>query len=136
MNIHVHSSAPLIAALPLLASVVAGCGPDARRVQANETVRLASAVLTDVGSGGEVADASSLGAAVDEAQGRLAETERSIELWDRGGRLAYETIAPCLGAALGRVRDALVQTHRDVPEDLEEAQAMAEGASSMGCRER
>jgi hypothetical protein len=111
----------------LIAAAIAGCGPDARAVAAAETVRIARGALVDVEPtvGDEEAFARS--------EEWLAHTEEAVE---SGSELAFETTAPCLGSALGDLRDALVRRGHDVPTSLEEAEAAALAASDRACLRR
>ncbi|AKF10053.1 hypothetical protein [Sandaracinus amylolyticus] len=113
---------------------LAACGPDARRVGADATVQSARAALMQVEgtSGGE----EPLRAPLERSRVWLERSEEGIEVWGSSGSLAYETAAPCLGVALGELRDALVAQGRDVPTDLEEAEASALAASERPCATR
>ena len=129
---HRDVSAMVIAVLVLSAS--SGCAGDANRARAEDAVRLAAVALDDAGtSGGE-------DAAIEAALGRsrrwLDQSEQAVELWGASGSLAYETSAPCLGSALGQLRDAFVRAGRPVPANLEEAEALALDAGERPCAER
>lgn len=123
-----------LAAAALVLAALPACGPDAHRVDAEATVRRASEALMEVEatSGGEETIQEPL------ARSRewLAHSEDGIDVWGSSGSLAYDTAAPCLGVALGRLRDALVAAGRDVPSSLEEAEAAALAATERPCAQR
>ncbi len=125
----------LSALLVLLVSVPA-CGPDARHARAEETVRLAARALTDVQAtaGGE--STAELDRAVEDASSWLVQSEHGVELWPSAGSLAFETTTPCLARSLGEVRDALAAIGRDVPDTLEQAEALAHDWSERRCARR
>lgn len=112
---------------------VIACGPNARQIRAEETVRLASHAITEVhASGGE---APPVAAALADAEQWLAHTEEAVDLWHAGAErsLAYETMAPCLARSLGEVREALTAAGRDVPASLESAEAAAAAVTEATC---
>ncbi|UJR86522.1 hypothetical protein [Sandaracinus amylolyticus] len=121
-------------ALVIVVLSLAGCGPDARRVDADATIQSARAALMQVEetSGGEEA----LRAPLERSREWLERSEEGVEVWGSSGSLAYETAATCLGVALGQLRDALVARGHDVPTDLEEAEAGALAASERPCATR
>lgn len=133
-----HSCALVAVCALVLAS--AACGPDARRLAADDTVRLTRAALIEVGgsAGGEATVSGDDATTEPLARSRdwLEQAEQGIEVWGSSGSLAYDTAAPCLGRALGDLRDALVATGRDVPTVLEEAEASALAATDRRCAER
>lgn len=121
--------------LALLATpALPGCGPDARRVSAEATIQRANEALMEVEatSGGEA----SLEAPLSRSREWLRQSEEGIDVWGSSGSLAYDTAAPCLGVALGRLRDAMVAAGAIVPSSLEEAEAAALAATERPCAER
>lgn len=121
-----------------LLSLLAGCGPDARRVQAMEALEIARGVVTELEvrtSGGEglpeVIDA------LDVASARLIETEHAYDLWGGStGSRAFERMAACLSNALGDLRSALAAEHSAVPEDLETAEVAMGSFTERPCSRR
>jgi hypothetical protein len=109
------------------AAIAPGCGPDARLTAAEESVRVSASALSEVQtSGGENP---ALAAPLARVAVRLDEAERAIEAWhDHGGPLAFSTRAPCLRASLIALREAMLAESLDVPSDLDEAEALLEGA--------
>jgi len=96
-------------------------------------VRSSSEALTEVSAGGESSEG--LDAAVAETHDWLGPSEAAIEMWAEGGDVAFQRTAPCLGAALGRIREELVGLEREVPEVLEQAEAEALAAGERPCGE-
>lgn len=120
----------------------AGCGPDPALQHAERTTRLAARGLsaaeerTAAGtSGGEAPADAPVGRAMARADTRLADAEQTIDLWRaRGaGRIAWETIAPCLAAALEDVSEALASLEVEPPAELRQAQVMAADSSRRDC---
>lgn len=120
-------AARLSAALALIA-----CGPSAERVAAEDTVRTGSRAVTAVhASGGE---SPAVGAALTHAEEWLAHSEEAVSEWGTGPRsLAWETMAPCLARSLRELRDALREEGREIPADLDAAEAAAAGVTSHTC---
>ena len=112
-----------VGAMASTALSFAGCGPDARMVFAEESVRVSGRAFAEVEtSGGEHP---SLEAPLRTVAVRLGETERALEVWrDHSGPLAYRTFAPCLRAALVALRAALLAETLPVPSALDEAEAL------------
>lgn len=117
----------VIAALPLIA-----CGPSAQRLAAEDSVRTSSRAIAEVhGSGGE---SPAVEAALSHAEEWLAHSEEAVSEWGTGDRsLAWETMAPCLARSLRELRDALRAEGREIPADLDAAEAAAAGVTSHTC---
>jgi len=112
--------------------LVCGCGPDARMTYAEETARRSAAALAEVETSGS--EDPELAPLLERAHVRLAQIERSIDLWhDHGGPMSYRTHAPCLRNALIALRDALNARGRPVPIDLDGADAMLAEVASHEC---
>lgn len=126
----------------LAVMLIAGCGPDARREQARRTLHLANRALARIETNGHgestSEDASAtIEPAYAEALRWLERTERAYETWRHAGpSFAYETMAPCLGSALGVLRERLARHGRPIPESLRQAEALARTASDMPCARR
>jgi hypothetical protein len=120
----------VIAALSLLA-----CGPRAQRLAAEDSVRTSSRAIAEVhASGGE---SPAVLAALLDAEDWLAHSEEAVSEWGTGPRsLACKTMAPCLARSLRELRDALRAEDREVPADLDEAEAAAAGVTSRACPRR
>ena len=109
-----------------------GCGPSARRLQAEETVRTASSALLEVhSSGGE--SAANVAPALEEADLWLRRAEHAVDSWEGDRSFAYETVAPCLARSLSDTREALSQAGRPSPEGLEQAEAQAADVTNAEC---
>lgn len=120
----------------MIAAAAAGCGGSSidRRALAEEAVRVAASALDETrSSGGEDA---SITRALDRSQHWLEQAEQGVEVWSSGGSFVYETAAPCLARSLSEVRAALVTAGREVPEVLEEAEALAFDERSGPCATR
>jgi hypothetical protein len=76
-------------------------------------------------------------AALLDAEDWLAHSEEAVSEWGTGPRsLACKTMAPCLARSLRELRDALRAEDREVPADLDEAEAAAAGVTSHACPRR
>ncbi len=106
-----------------LALASAGCGPDARMVFAENSVRVTSRAFAEAESSGGGRPA--LEQPLRRVATRLHQVERAIELWrDHSGPLAYRTFAPCLRTELLALRAGLVEQGLRVPPALDEAEAL------------
>lgn len=126
----------------VLLSWSAACGPDPALQQAEHTTRVAANALSEVQvartSGGEDPGSGELGDALERAEDRLSDAEQTMDLWQEtgAGRLGWETIAPCLAAALADVEAGLEASGRPVSAELRQARTMAESASERTCGRR
>lgn len=117
-----------------LALVLGACGPNARLLQAEDIVRTTSRALAEVHSGGESPE---LEDPLHEADTWLAHSEEAVSDWGSGQRsYAWETMAPCLARSLRDLRDALTTAGREVPTDLEAAEAAAAAITDHQCPRR
>ena len=125
----------LHALLAVALATLSACGPSAQRVAAEDTVRTGSRAVTAVhASGGE---SPAVDAALTHAEEWLAHSEEAVSEWGTGARsLAWETMAPCLARSLRELRDALRAEGREVPADLDAAEAAAAGVTSHQCPRR
>lgn len=125
-----------ILVLAASAAALVACGPNPRRVAAEDTVRTASSALAEVHSSG--GESPALAPALAEADEWLAHAEEAVDLWHAGAErsLPYETAAPCLARALGELREALTAAGTSVPATLETAEAAAAGATEATCPSR
>ncbi len=124
---------------PLLVSLVAlmasACGPSAQRVSAEDTVRTASRALAEAHTGG--GETAEIDAALADADEWLAHGEEAVNEWGTGPRsFAWETMAPCLARSLRELRDTLTAAGREVPADLETAEAGAAAVTDHTCPRR
>jgi hypothetical protein len=106
------------------------------RPASNAKLFTAAYALTSLGPGHTLTTRVLGTAALDRSRRWLDHSEQAVELWGSSGSLSYETSAPCLGSALGQLRDAMVSAGRPIPEDLEEAEAMVLDATDRPCSER
>ena len=84
--------------------VVLGLGcSDGQKSYAEDTVRLTSRALLDVGTHVETSgdESPEVGTALRNAHDWLSPTEAALEMWAEGGDAAYERVAPCALAANG-----------------------------------
>ncbi len=108
------------------------CGPSAQRLAAEDSVRTGSRAVAEVHSSG--GESPAVQAALTEAEAWLAHSEEAVSEWGTGPRsLAWETMAPCLARSLGELRDALRAEGREIPADLDAAEAAAAGVTSHTC---
>lgn len=130
-----RAGAPVLVVVALTAALASpACGPDVRRERAERTVRLASRalLLVDRTSGGEESGEEVARARAD-GERWLARTEEAVDVWPGSGSMAYETMAPCLARALGRLRERLARHRRPIPESLRQAEALARTATEVRC---
>jgi hypothetical protein len=127
----------------VLVMVVAGCGSDGRRERASEMAEAATRALelVDRTSGSESLDGAARAAidpARETARSWAAQTHAALDLWGTSDSrsLALETAAPCLGRALGALRERLAEHHRPIPESLRQAEALARTAGEGRCARR
>ena len=108
-----------------LVLAIAGCGSDGRRERAFQMAGIATRALelVDRTSGSESLDGDARAAidpARETARSWAAQTHAAVDLWGTSDSrsLALETAAPCLGRALGALRERLAEHHRPIPESL------------------
>ena len=97
--------------------------------------------LVDRTSGSESLDGEARAAidpARETARSWAAQTHAAVDLWGTSDSrsLALETAAPCLGRALGVLRERLAEHHRPIPESLRQAEALARTATEGRCARR
>jgi len=115
--------------------VASGCGADPALKNAQQTLSLSSRAAAGASSDAQAHAA--LEPAVGDVEARLEEGEHAVDLWQEtgSGKMAWLTVAACLGTALGRLAEAYRAAELAVPTVVEEAQTMAESASGPECRE-
>ena len=122
---------------------LSGCAHDDHQAQyAGRTVSMGWQVIADAERILEEAepaeDREPAKKAVEAAKERFHRAEGVVRIWqDTGtGSLGWYTLAPCLGAALDRIRDRFVEAELELPGDWDQAREMARVASDGRCAER